>query len=158
MNAVEQLLAIEDIKRLKARYFRLSDTKRWDELGEVFSERAILDMRAATIVGPQADDEIDWRSPPDGCLVGRPAIMEAMRTIGGRMLSVHHGHMPEITVESDHHAKGIWAMEDLVQWPKGAGPVNSLHGFGYYHDRYVKGPSGWKIDYSALTRLRVETT
>ena len=33
----ESLLAIEQIRQLKARYFRLLDTKQWDEWGEVFT-------------------------------------------------------------------------------------------------------------------------
>ena len=46
MNASD-LVEIEAIKQLKARYFRLLDTKRWDAWREVFTE----DLRAE-IHGP----------------------------------------------------------------------------------------------------------
>jgi 3-phenylpropionate/cinnamic acid dioxygenase small subunit len=39
MGALEE---IEAIKRLKARYFRLMDTKQWDQWGDVFTEDAHL--------------------------------------------------------------------------------------------------------------------
>ena len=38
----EQLTDIEAIKQLKARYFRLMDTKRWEEWGDVFTKDARL--------------------------------------------------------------------------------------------------------------------
>ena len=40
MNAAD----IEAIKRLKARYFRLMDTKQWDDFATVFAEDAVMDM------------------------------------------------------------------------------------------------------------------
>ena len=35
---------IEAIKKLKSKYFRCIDKKLWDELGECFSESAVLDF------------------------------------------------------------------------------------------------------------------
>ncbi|MBW8754754.1 MAG: nuclear transport factor 2 family protein, partial [Sphingomonadales bacterium] len=37
MDRLERLEAIEAIRSLKARYFRLMDTKQWDELRGVFA-------------------------------------------------------------------------------------------------------------------------
>jgi hypothetical protein len=39
---VEQLADIEAIKQLKARYFRLMDTRNWAEFGDVFTRDAVL--------------------------------------------------------------------------------------------------------------------
>ena len=36
MTATDRLLAIEEIKQLKARYFRCMDQKKWDEFEAVF--------------------------------------------------------------------------------------------------------------------------
>jgi hypothetical protein len=33
-----------------------------------------------------------------------------------------------------------------------------LVGYGHYHDTYVKGPDGWRISSSKLTRLRRDLT
>ena len=31
-----------------------------------------------------------------------------------------------------------------------------LHGFGHYHETYIKGPAGWRVQTVRLTRLYVE--
>ena len=43
MEPLERLLAIEEIKQTKARYFRFIDTKDRDGLASVFSRDAVLD-------------------------------------------------------------------------------------------------------------------
>ena len=39
----QDLVEIERIKQLKARYFQLMDQKRWDEWQMVFTEDAVID-------------------------------------------------------------------------------------------------------------------
>ena len=68
-------------------------------------------------------------------------------------MTVHHGHMPEITVHSPSEATGVWAMEDLLRWPEEA-PLGSMHGFGHYHERYVRLDGAWHIAHLRLSRLR----
>jgi len=72
-------------------------------------------------------------------------------------ITVHHGHMPEITLTGPDGATGIWAMEDKL-WPRpgSALPFRWLHGYGHYHERYVKQEDGWRIAEIRLTRLRVD--
>ena len=41
---------LEDIKRLKARYFRLMDTQDWDSWGEVFTRDATMEVPEADMV------------------------------------------------------------------------------------------------------------
>jgi hypothetical protein len=72
------------------------------------------------------------------------------------MTSVHHGHMPEIQFESDNEATAIWAMEDLIGWPKADHFPNSLHGYGWYRDRYVRVAGAWRIKHSVIVRIRVD--
>ena len=38
MDAVEKLLALEEIKQLRAKYWRTLDTKQWEDWGSVFTE------------------------------------------------------------------------------------------------------------------------
>ena len=42
--AVERLVAIEDIKQLKARYFRLMDQKNWDGFEKLFTPDVVFDQ------------------------------------------------------------------------------------------------------------------
>ena len=67
-------------------------------------------------------------------------------------VTVHHGHMPEITLTSDTTAAGVWAMEDTIRWPDGT----KLHGFGHYHETYERADGTWRIASSTLTRLLVD--
>lgn len=134
LSAVEVLVATEAIERLKARYFRLLDTKRWDEWGDVFTAGAVLRF------GP-GDDEV---------LHGREAIVAGVSAALGDGVTVHHGYLPEIDVLSATTATGTWAMADDVSLPG-----LRLRGAGHYHERYVKGADGeWRIASTELVRLR----
>src|ERR1035437_6540901 len=44
MDAVDEIIAIEQIKRLKASYFRCMDTKDWDGFAKVLAPDAVMDM------------------------------------------------------------------------------------------------------------------
>src|SRR6266487_3963844 len=44
VNTVERLEAIEEIKQLKARYFRCMDRKDWDGFASVFAPDARMDV------------------------------------------------------------------------------------------------------------------
>jgi hypothetical protein len=139
MEAVDELMAIEAIKQLKARYFRSMDTKDWKGMRGVFAD-------AARIALPDDDASVH---------VDIGAFMVMLEDRLGAVTTVHHGHMPEITVTSPTTATGIWAMEDLLQWPEG-GPFRQLHGFGHYHETYEKLDGEWRIRTLTLTRLRVD--
>jgi uncharacterized protein (TIGR02246 family) len=131
---------IEAIKQLKARYFRSMDTKQWDDMAQVFA----------------ADCVIDTESSGGGVQHGREPFMTMLVASIGDVTTVHHGHMPEITVTSPTTATGVWAMEDKLWWPEGA-PIKHLHGYGHYHETYTKGDDGrWCIQTLKLTRLRTD--
>ena len=61
------------------------------------------------------------------------------------------GHMPEIDIISPTEARGVWAMEALVE----AGN-SSFHGFGHYWETYRKEDGQWRIARLLITRLRFE--
>lgn len=135
---------IEAIKSLKARYFRLLDTKQWDEWKLLF------------------DEDLEFEAPDDRPGVvdhGRDSFVAGVRAIIESAKTIHHGHMPEITLLSDNSARGIWAMEDLLWWPEAAvqqGQPRHLHGFGHYHETYALSLHGWRIKTMRLTRLHLE--
>jgi hypothetical protein len=136
-HELERLVAVEAITRLKARYFRSMDTKDWTGFANVFAPDAVMDMQEEA-----------------GAVVeGAEEIAEFVSGSVGEVVTVHHGHMPEITIESETEATGIWAMEDVLEWPPGS-PIVSMHGFGHYHERYVRLDGEWKIAHLRLSRLR----
>ena len=143
MHTAEQLLAIEDIKRLKARYFRCMDTKDWDGFADVFAPDAVMDMTSEV-----GDTE-------EAITTGNAAIATFVRSHVGDVVTVHHGHMPEIEITSPTTATGIWAMEDMLRWPEGA-PLGAMHGYGHYHETYALVDGSWRIATIRLSRLRLD--
>ncbi|MET0360582.1 MAG: nuclear transport factor 2 family protein [Sphingobium sp.] len=141
-NAWEDM---EAIRTLKARYFRLMDTKDWVGWRALFTDDlvAIVD----TAVSTRGAD-------------GRPAaahrdadsFVAFVKAAIDACITVHHGHMPEIELTSATQARGIWAMEDIVQMPG----QPAFRGFGHYHETYRKDGDGWRIATLHLTRTRLE--
>lgn len=144
MTDAERLIAIEEIKQAKAWYFYGLDHRDWQIWRDkVWAADGRLEVPEADMVVEPLDTVIEWVSASTGDQV-----------------SVHHGHMPIIDFVSDEEAKVIWAMEDRLyrtkEYPLEDGSTY-LHGFGHYHETYVKTAAGWRIRSSRLTRLRVET-
>ena len=143
MTDIETLLAIEEIKRLKARYFYGIDNKDWDLWrAEVFAPDGRLEV-------PEMDMVVE----------GIDALIKWVADQSADQVSVHHGHMPDIEILTDTTATGIWAMEDRIyrsrEHPLGDG-YSYVHGFGHYRERYVRLERGWRIQSTRLTRIRVE--
>jgi len=131
-----RLEAVEEIKQLKARYFRYLDLHWWDELRGLFADDAQFDIAESR--SKPAD--------PDSFIASASAHLTSAMT-------VHHGHMPEITILDDEHAHGVWAMYDLVEPSSDAGyPV--LSGYGHYTESYRRVDGQWRIASLRLSRLR----
>ena len=127
---------IEAIKQLKARYFRLMDTKDWNGMREVFAD----------------DVYIDTTDSGGRVVEGADNFMAGLKEILADVVTVHHGHMPEIELTSATSATGIWALQDLLRWPDG----RELYGYGHYYEEYEKVDGRWRITKMTLTRLRVD--
>jgi hypothetical protein len=145
MEPITALEAIEAIRALKARYFRAMDTKDWPAFEAVFTPDATMDVSG----------ELGAGGGDAGIIRGNSAIRAFVQGAIDTVSTVHHGHMPEIEIESPTHARGMWAMEDQLKWPEGC-PVRSLHGFGHYHETYERHDGRWLIASLRLTRLRVD--
>jgi SnoaL-like protein len=145
MTDIESLVAIEQIKNLKARYFRCMDTKDWAGFQAVFAPDATADFTR----------EGGDRSRSSA--TGAANVTKLIKDLVAPALTIHHGHMPEIELTSATTARGIWAMEDLIWWPEGS-RRKTLHGFGHYHETYEKIDGRWFIKTLRLTRLRVDQT
>ncbi len=141
LNA-EQLVDIEAIRQLKARYFRLMDQKRWNEMKRVFT--ADVEIRTP-------DDTGD-----DTPVKGNDAFVDMLTSMIGEVTTVHHGHMSEISVDGDE-ASGVWSMEDHLWWPPQYG-LGHMWGCGWYEETYRRGDDGdWRIASMCLRRIRVES-
>jgi SnoaL-like domain len=140
MDTLDELRAVEQIKQLKARYFRCMDTKDWDGFQAMFARDASMDTT---------------QEAPDIEIVhGDENIRRFVEGAVGPVVTVHHGHMPEIDVTGPTTATGIWALQDLLVWPNGL----RLLGFGHYHETYEKVGGEWRIASSKLTRLHMDFT
>jgi hypothetical protein len=142
----ENLVEIEKIRQLKARYFRSMDQKNWEEWEQVFCEDATFDF---TQEGPSAAE-----APP--VVKGRAVFRDYLPPILEGVKTVHHGHMSEIDITSASTASGIWSMEDMLWYPESKGGAH-LWGMGWYYEKYRKDTDGqWRILEIALRRIRVE--
>lgn len=138
---------IEAIKQLKARYFRMMDTKQWDDFAMVFTEDAVMDMS-----GELERNGVDGAA---GIVAGRENIADFVKGAVDAAITAHHGHMPEINLTSDSAAEGIWAMYDYVNFGEDSA-IGGLQGFGHYHETYEKENDGqWRIKTIKLVRLHV---
>jgi SnoaL-like domain len=141
VDALARLAAAEEIKNLKARYFRCMDTKQWEELRGVFTP----DMKVIS---------------PDGkvWLEGGDAFAASLKNSLERSVSAHQGFSPEIQIIDDQNAKGIWPMQDVIKWedrhPREG--WKSIVGRGHYHDTYRKTDGQWRIATLTLTRLSLD--
>ncbi len=130
----DDLREIEAIKRLKYRYMRCLDQKRWAELRECFTEDA------TTAYG---DGQYSF--------AGRDAILRFLEEAMGRpaFLSSHRVHQPEIDLTSPTTATGVWALEDrVIDVERGM----TLRGAGFYRDEYVKVDGAWRIRHTGYER------
>lgn len=146
MNNLQRLVAIEELKQLKVRYFHCLDLKDWGGLHQVFSEDALFDVRGA-LEAPKEGVAFDEEP-----IRGLNAIVDYIRQGLQSLVSVHYGHMPRIELLDADHASGAWAMEDWLY-----GPHGTFHGQGHYHETYIRQLQGWRIQSLRLTRLHVKT-
>ena len=153
MDDVRRLLAMEEIKQLKARYYRCMDTKDWQGLAKVFAPDAIFDLREVGSVRHPLTGA--WEPPYAGeerVFRGHAAVLQMIRDAVSQLITVHHGHMGEVEITGETTARGVWAMEDIIRSPPGA-PRVWMQGFGHYHETYVRLEDGWKIETTRITRL-----
>jgi hypothetical protein len=140
-DLLRRLLDIEEIKQLKARYFRLYDARCWDEFRALFTDDARVSAEGLETAYDNADDYV------------RSAIK---RNANGAGKSVHHGHMPEIEIKDDGTAVGTWSMFDYVERISADGARVVRQGYGRYDEEYRKEDGSWKISSMRLSRSRLD--
>jgi hypothetical protein len=176
---VDRLLAIEEIKQVKARYFRTLDSKDWDAFEQLFTDDVVFDLREAIFARDKNTGEIlksgdvqinegdirddEWR------IVGASNVRQWEETYLTPIVTVHQGHMPEIELTSPDTATGKWHMEHLLRFPGDAAAYvwwlpdtdrkwHQLKGYGLYEETYERVKGQWKIKTLKLTHFRAEIT
>jgi len=153
-STLEDLLAIEEIKRLKATYWYTIDTKDWGGLADVFAPGALFDARyeAAAAQG-QYDIELPEAKEGDEGVLSGPGIAAFIRDAAQTWVTVHHGHAPIIELTGTDTARGIWPFFDILDSGTAA-----ITGYGHYHEQYQRLHGRWVIHRLVLKRLRIEGT
>jgi len=138
LAALAGLADIEAIKQLKHAYFRLLDTKQFDDLGELLTEDATSSYESGKF------------SP-----TGRMEIVSFLTTSlsDPGIVHEHLGHHPEIVLTSATTATGTWYLHDRVIVPA----VDfELGGTAIYRDEYTKIDGSWLISHTGYERVYEE--
>lgn len=132
------IATLEEIKRLKYRYLRCVDLKRWDELADTLTEDAIAEYGTAVHGGPVRR-------------AGRDAIVDFLReTLTPAIITAHSAQQPEIQIDGDT-ATGTWCFTDTVIATEYDHTM--IQGAAFYEDRYARGGDGaWRIQHTGFTR------
>ena len=135
--ALANLAALEEIRRLKHRYLRCVDLKRWEDLAGVFTPDATADYGTPALGEPLR-------------LAGRDAIVAFLsERLGPDIITVHFAAQPEIDIDGDA-ATGTWCFEDTVI---ATAYRFLIKGSAFYEDRYARGADGrWRIAHTGYVR------
>jgi hypothetical protein len=132
------LAALEEIRRLKYRYFRTLDLKDWGEFAQTLTDD-VLGAYGTRVYGEKLT------------LEGREAIVGFMREqLTSSVITMHVAQHPELEVDGDT-AEGSWGFEDTVIVPDFK---VLIRGAGYYRDQYRRESDGvWRIAATSYERI-----
>lgn len=147
MDAIERLVAIEEIKQLKARYFRALDAQDWDAYVGVFCEDGVIDLTEE--MKRHAGEANDAGTNP--LSRGREEIRAFISSALEGGVSVHEGHMPIIDVTGPDSATGTWQFHDWITYGD-----TGFHGYGHYQEEYRRVDGRWLISFMSISRIRLD--
>lgn len=133
MTAHDDRDDIAAITRLKYRYLRCLDTKRWEDFAGCFAVDATADYNGLVFDEP----------------VSLVAYMR--KNMGEGVLTMHQAHHPEIDLDQEDpdRATATWYLHDKVI-------VDAfrfaLEGGAIYSDTYVRSADGWRIQRTGYRR------
>lgn len=144
----------DQVRTVKARYFRYVDTKDWTGLATVFASYARFDRGFGSAVRNPVTGSWSTPLPPRSDVVdGREEIVAMVRRSVEGLWTVHRGHHCELTMRKDGTVHAIWAMSDQLRDANGR---LLLKRSGHYEDTYCIEDGAWRIASSCLTRLFIE--
>lgn len=148
MQTLEDLIAVEEIKKLKATYLYTLDTKDWAGYAATFTEDADIDFSSHADLVTQNASASGELAEGTGLYTGGAELVATLEVALADVVSAHHCHDPQITLTGPDSATGIWAMVDRLQTAE-----ELFVGYGHYHEEYVRTADGWRISKLLLTRL-----
>jgi hypothetical protein len=133
MSDIEWLVAMEEIRQLKARRDRYVDAHDWDGYESL-----------------HAPDHVSHHAP-DATLGGQPPawnsaaemVANVRKIMVDGMITVHHSYDPEIVFETPTKARGIWAMTTASVSKGDGGKPGWGISYGYYYETYEKRDGRW---------------
>jgi SnoaL-like domain len=136
LSGIERLMALDEIKLLKAQRDRAADTKDW----------ALYESLHAPDHVSENGDYGRWTSAAE--MIAKTRLsMENLTTL-------HHSHTPEIEFETPTLARCIWAMEGMSFWQQANGENGSqehwFQAFGHYFESCEKREGRWLYTSRAL--------
>lgn len=139
ISDVDRLIATEDIRQLKYRWWAAVDAHKWDEVMALFES-------------PDAKVVLGMKFPDGRPITNAKEFVEFCSSAYYLTKRAKHlGHNPIITITSPTEAEAAWGFE-AVEYPVTDGKAGSasMHVWGQHSDDYVKTARGWRI---AVTRL-----
>lgn len=130
-DELQLLRDVQEIRQLKARYFRFVDAQDWSAMGE----EVLADDVHFELFGTARTGKSEVISFVSGSMAGAS--------------SFHHGHNAEITITGPDTAIGLWALWDHTKMPENS-PTSEFIGCGHYRDEYVRTDRGWRVKSSIL--------
>jgi len=112
-------------------YWRCTDNKLWDKVGECFAEDAVIDY-------------------PNGVFRGRQAIANSMKQTLSHGPVAHEGRNLGIEMTGDTSARGSWQADVSMTDPRTGVPLKLRTS---YDDEYVKLGDSWLIRSSRMTMM-----
>jgi hypothetical protein len=119
MNSLQDLLDIEAIRCLKARYCLLLDAHEWDLYRELFAEDAQISTDSGSYSGAEA-------------FVDHLRMRYSDRAASAQAASVHTVIMPIIRLTGPDSAQGMWTL-------------STRGGVGHYEEEYRRLDGAWRI-------------
>lgn len=135
MSDIEWLVALEEIRQLKARRDRYIDAHDWD---------AYEALHAPDHVSHHAPDPAVSLEPK--AWTSSAEMMRNVRQImssGPSSISIHHSYDPEIVFDALTRARGVWAMTAATVHKDDAGKDSWNVSYGYYYETYEKRDGRW---------------
>lgn len=124
MSPIEWLVALEEIKLLKAKRDRVLDAHDFD---------AYASLHAPDHVSHH-EGGVPWTSCAE--------MIKNVRAAMAGLTTAHHSFTPEITFHSPTHASGTWAMSGAVIYSEGEQDRWRVN-YGYYDEEYEKREGRW---------------
>jgi hypothetical protein len=116
------------IRAVKTKYWRCTDKKQWNEVGECFAEDAVIDY-------------------PNGVFRGRQGIVDSLKQTLGEGPTAHEGRNLGIDMTGGTSARGSW-QADVSMTDVRTGKPFTLR--VSYDDEYVKLGGGWLMKTSKM--------